>query len=123
MGGSAARGTRYSAGRLRRGTVVWVNLEDAHPPELGKTRPAVIVSNTEQNGVLASVVVVPLSSRAPAIWPLRVAIPATGQLKRSFAITPGIRQVSNARLLRAEGAVPAAVIDQLSEAIDAYLRD
>ncbi len=25
---------------MRRGTVVWINLEDASPPELSKTRPA-----------------------------------------------------------------------------------
>lgn len=123
MGGGATGDTGQAAERVRRGTVIWVNLEDAHPPELGKTRPAVIISNTEQNGALASVIVVPLSSRAPAIWPLRLAIPAIGKLKRSFAITPGIRQVANARLLRAEGVVPAVVMDQLSEALEAYLSD
>lgn len=123
MGRGATGDTTRSADRVRRGTVVWVNLEDAHPPELGKTRPAVILSNTEQNGALGSVVVVPLSSREPAIWPLRCAIPAIGKLKRSFAVTPGVRQVANARLLRAEGVVPAAVMDQLTEALEAYLSD
>lgn len=108
---------------MKRGTVVWVNLEDAHPPEFGKTRPAVLVSNTEQNNVLDSVVVVPLSSRAPAIWPLRFAMPAVGKLARSFAITPGIRQVANRRLMRAEGVVSQQVMDELTAAIDAYLRD
>ncbi len=108
---------------MKRGTVVWVNLEDAHAPEFGKTRPAVVVSNTEQNSLLDSVVVVPLSSRAPAIWPLRLAMPAVGKLKRSFAITPGIRQVANRRLMRAEGVVPQAVMDDLSAALAAYLGD
>ncbi|KAB2647661.1 MAG: type II toxin-antitoxin system PemK/MazF family toxin [Verrucomicrobia bacterium] len=31
---------------MKRGTVVWVNLSDAHPPEMGKLRPAVILSNS-----------------------------------------------------------------------------
>ncbi|MEO7086804.1 MAG: type II toxin-antitoxin system PemK/MazF family toxin [Gemmatimonadaceae bacterium] len=108
---------------MRRGTAVWVNLEDAHPPELGKTRPAVIVSNTEQNSALDSVVVIPLSSRAPAIWPLRLAVSPIGKLARSFAITPGIRQVASRRLMRAEGVVSDVVMDELSEALAAYLGD
>ena len=108
---------------MKRGTVVWVNLEDAHPPERGKTRPAVVVSNTEHNASLPSVVVVPLSSRAPAIWPLRLAIPPIGKLKRSFAVTPGVRQVAQTRLLRSEGLLPTHVLDALSDALEAYLRD
>lgn len=108
---------------MKRGTVVWVNLEDAHPPELGKTRPAVVVSNTEHNASLPSVVVVPLSSRAPAIWPLRFPIPPIGKLKRSFAVTPGVRQVAQTRVLRSEGLLPPHVLNALSDALEAYLRD
>ena len=108
---------------MRRGTVVWVNLEDAHPPELGKTRPAVIVSNSEQNSALDSVVVVPLSSRAPAIWPLRLAVSPIGKLARSFAITPGIRQVANRRLMRVEGVVSEVVMEELAQALAADLGD
>lgn len=108
---------------MKRGTVVWVNLEDAHPPELGKTRPAVLVSNSEQNDVLDSVVVVPLSSRPPAIWPLRIAVPGLGKLKRSFAVTPGIRQVAKRRLMRTEGVVPDELLGDLTSALEAYLRD
>ena len=48
-----------------RGSIHWVNLEDTHPPELGKTRPALVLSNTEQNAVLSTVVVVPISTRPP----------------------------------------------------------
>ncbi len=123
MGRDATGDADQAAKGMRRGTVIWVNLEDARPPELGKTRPAVIVSNTGSNSALATVVVVPLSSRAPAIWPFRVAVPAIGKLKRSFAITPGIRQVANGRLLRTEGVVPQLVMDELTAAIEAYLRD
>ena len=103
--------------------MVWVNLEDAHPPETGKTRPAVVVSNPQQNDALTSVVIVPLSSRAPAIWPLRVEIPTIGTLSRSFAIAPGIRQVAKERLLRVEGILPAVVLARLSEALATYLSD
>jgi mRNA-degrading endonuclease toxin of MazEF toxin-antitoxin module len=108
---------------VKRGTVVWVDLEDATPPELGKTRPAVVVSNTEHNAVLDSMVVIPLSSRAPEIWPLRLALPAVGKLGRSFAVTPGIRQVSRRRLLRDVGVVSPDTMDALLAALNAYLSD
>lgn len=108
---------------MTRGSVHWVNLEDADPPEMGKTRPAVIVSNSEQNAVLDTVVVVPLSTRAPAIWPLRIELPAAGKRKRSFAIVAGIRQVDKRRLLGALGTAPEGFLEDLTRAIVAYLGD
>lgn len=106
---------------MRRGSIVWVNLEDADPPEMGKTRPAVVVSNSEQNGVLGTVVVVPLSSRPPEIWPLRLELGASGKRKRSFAIVPGIRQVAKRRLLDSIGSAPDRFMLELTRALAAYL--
>jgi mRNA-degrading endonuclease toxin of MazEF toxin-antitoxin module len=80
---------------VTRGSIIWVNLEDTHPPEMGKTRPAIVVSNSEQNQVLNTIVVIPLSSRAPAIWPLRVEVPASStNRKKSFAIIPAIHRAA-----------------------------
>ena len=31
---------------MRRGSVWWINLEPVSPPELGKVRPAVVISNS-----------------------------------------------------------------------------
>src|SRR5687767_1470245 len=82
-----------------RGTVFWVNLGDTSPPEFGKLRPGLVVSNTEQNQVLDTVVVIPLSTRPPEIWPLRLRLAPLAKGKMTFAIIPGIRQVSKTRLL------------------------
>ena len=57
---------------MRRGSVYWINLEPSSPPALGKVRPGLVVSNTVQNERLESVVVVPLSTRAP--WIVGVAV-------------------------------------------------
>lgn len=108
---------------MTRGSLVWVNLEDADPPEMGKTRPAVVVSNSEQNAVLGTVVVVPTSSRAPEIWPLRLEVPALGKHGKSYAVVPGIRQIDKRRVVGAIGVVPAAALDRLTDAVSAYLRD
>jgi mRNA-degrading endonuclease toxin of MazEF toxin-antitoxin module len=105
---------------VRRGSIYWINLEPAAPPELGKVRPGVIVSNSVQNERLDSVVVVPLSSRAPEIWPLRLRMEVAG-LKSSFAVVPGIRQVSKGRLHELVAYAPAAAMDHLGEALALYL--
>jgi mRNA-degrading endonuclease toxin of MazEF toxin-antitoxin module len=107
---------------MKRGTVVWVNLADTFPPEMGKTRPGIILSNTDQNGILETVVIVPLSSRAPEIWPLRLRIPL-GTKKPSFAVIPGLRQVSKTRLHEIIGVASEETIESLFEALAAYLSD
>ena len=107
---------------MRRGSVYWINLEPASPPELGKVRPAIIISNSVHNERLESVVVVPLSTRAPEIWPLRLLVEAPG-LKASFAIIPGIRQISKARLHELIGQTATAAMARVNEAVALYLND
>jgi mRNA-degrading endonuclease toxin of MazEF toxin-antitoxin module len=110
---------------MTRGSILWVNLEDADPPEMGKTRPAVIVSNSEQNALLDTVVVVPLSSRPPAIWPLRLELVARSakRIRKSYAVVPGIRQVDKRRLLGGVGRVPDDFLEELTKALATYLGD
>lgn len=107
---------------MRRGSVYWINLEPARPPEMGKVRPAIVVSNSAYNERLESVVVVPLSTRAPEIWPLRLRVAVPGQ-RASFAVIPGIRQVSTARLHEQIGQSSAQVMARVNEAIALYLGD
>ena len=107
---------------MRRGSAYWINLEPAASPELGKVRPGIIVSNTIQNERLDSVVVVPLSSRAPEIWPLRLHV-ELHDLKTSYAVIPGIRQVSKTRLHQLIAQMPAALMARVDEALAIYLGD
>jgi|ERR1700687_4798936 len=107
---------------MRRGSVYWINLEPASPPELGKVRPAIIVSNSVYNERLESVVVVPLSTRAPEIWPLRLRVAIPG-VRAAFAVVPGIRQVSKGRLHELIGQSSAQVMARVTEAVALYLGD
>jgi mRNA interferase MazF len=107
---------------MKRGTICWVNLEPVSPPELGKTRPAVVISNSDQNLVLHSVVVVPLSSQVPEIWPLRLRLEVPGG-KESFAVVPGIRQISKMRIQDVIGMAQSSDLGRLDEAIALYLSD
>jgi mRNA-degrading endonuclease toxin of MazEF toxin-antitoxin module len=106
---------------MKRGTVVWVDLSDTTPPEMGKVRPGIVVSGTAHNEVLNTVVVVPTSSIAPEIWPLRVAVGGFGG-KDSYAVIPGIRQVRKGRLRGALGELSHEKLTLLDECLEAYLR-
>lgn len=105
---------------MKRGDIYWVNFEPSSPPEFGKIRPALIISNSEQNTLLPTVVVLPLSSKPPEIWPLRVKV-SFGGSRRSFAVIPGIRQVNKARLVRPIGPSREKDLKSVSEAVSLYL--
>jgi len=106
---------------MKRGTVIWVDLSDASPPELGKVRPAIVVSNAAQNAILDTVVVVPTSSLAPEILPLRLAVGRFAG-KESYAIVPGIRQVRKGRLRTSLGFLTPAKLANLDQCLQAYLQ-
>jgi mRNA interferase MazF len=54
---------------MTRGSVWWVEFDPSIGSEIHKTRPAVIVSNDKANQYLARVVVVPLTSNVPRLYP------------------------------------------------------
>jgi|SRR5208283_5580469 len=105
---------------MKRGAVVWVDLSDTAPPEMGKVRPGIIVSGTAHNEVLSTVVVVPTSSIAPEIWPLRLAL-GTFAGKECYAVIPGVRQVRKGRLRGAIGHLSHEQLESLDDCLEAYL--
>ncbi len=107
---------------MKRGTILWINLEDARPPELGKTRPGIVISNSEQNAHLETVVAIPFSTQAPEVWPLRLKFDLANQ-KTSYAVLPGIRQIKKTRLLDVIQMAPAEFMNTLDRALLAYLTD
>ena len=107
---------------MRRGAVYWINLGVTSAPEFGKTRPGLVVSNSAQNEILESVVVVPLSTNPGEIWPLRLRLDGPTE-KASFAVMPGIRQVSKTRFLGFIAFAPPGFMQRLDEALSLYLSD
>lgn len=106
-----------------RGTVIWVDLTDASPPEMGKKRPAVVVSNSVQNVSLDSIVAVPISSRAPEILPLRLKMHIRSLGAPAYAIVPGIRQLKKSRILSTIEMLKETDLARLDDSIRAYLSD
>lgn len=82
---------------IERGEVFWVTLDPVQGSEMAKTRPCVVVSQTELNAVRRTVVIVPLTStNSPASWPLLIELPTFTQKTR--ARIEQIRVVDKRRL-------------------------
>lgn len=107
---------------MKRGSLYWINLEPTQLPEFGKVRPCLIISNSEHNIRLPTVVVLPLSTQAPEIWPLRLKLKMP-QGKDSFVVIPGIRQVNKTRLQDYIGLIPSGTLEKVEEAVRVYLED
>jgi mRNA interferase MazF len=107
---------------MKRGGIHWVNLGPSQPPEFGNTRPGLVDSNSVQNDVLNSVVVIPLSTSPGEIWPLRLQVPGFPG-SESFAVLPGLRQVAKQRLVEFIMVAPADWMRRLDEALALYLAD
>ena len=107
---------------MKRGSLYWINLEPSIPPEFGKVRPGLIISNSEQNILLPTVIIIPISSQSPEIWPLRLGF-KMAKNKESFLVLPGIRQVNKTRLHEMVGLAPESLMQRLDDALLAYLND
>jgi len=118
----AERGRRpwpASSSRPRRGEVWLVSFGAARAGELGKNRPAVIISVDQLSAAPAEelVVVVPLSSscRPSSVGPEVAAV--NGIHRPSGAMCRGIRAVARARLLRRLGALSPATLAEVEQAL------
>ena len=70
---------------MRRGEIWWVEFDPAVGSEVGKTRPAVIVSNNAANRNLARVVVVPITSNTGRQYPGEALLDVGGKPGKAMA--------------------------------------
>ncbi len=85
---------------LSRGDIYLVNFNPAKGGEVGKLRPAIVMSSKEENSMLNTVIVVPLSTVIETdALPYRVAISQRDKLKqKSDACIYEIRALSKTRV-------------------------
>ncbi len=99
---------------LYRGDIVLVDFNPAKGGEIGKYRPAIIISNNDDNEILDTIIVIPLSSivEANAI-PYRYPITQRDKLnKNSDACIYEIRALSKTRV---KEKLSAVTINELRE--------
>ena len=104
---------------LKRGDVVWVNLDPTVGAEIRKRRPCVIVSLSVLNDQRLTVVVVPLSGSSTPRPPLVVAVPSAGA--ESNARIDQIRAVDKSRVVGAIGKLSSADMEAVAQGLRTVL--
>lgn len=113
---------------MRRGDVVWVDLDPVRGSEADKRRPAVVVSNDGANRMAQSVdrgvvTVVPVTSQTGKAYPFQVLLPAgsCGLPRASKAQAEQIRSVAVQRIGKVAGRLASAALTDLDEAMRLHL--
>ncbi|NCD12160.1 MAG: type II toxin-antitoxin system PemK/MazF family toxin [Epsilonproteobacteria bacterium] len=100
---------------LNRGDIVIVNLYPKKGDEVGKIRPAVIISGDDENAILDTVILMPLSTdRIDNMTPYRMRIVAREGLKEdSDILINQIRALSKARIKEKIAKITSAEYDAI----------
>jgi mRNA interferase MazF len=113
--------TSMSMKTMFRGQVWLYNADPSIGDEIGKTRPAVIVSNNEL-GVLRLKVIAPITgwneAFSSAAWMVKIEPNSeNGLSKRSSVDTFQVRSVSQQRLIKQVGTLSDEIMDEVSKAL------
>ncbi len=113
---------------MRRGDVVWVDLDPSRGREADKLRPAVVVSNDGANRTAGSlgrgvVTVVPVTGNINRVYPFQILLPrgSCGLGRDSKAQAEQIRSVDVTRIGDVAGHLPASLVDGIDAAIRLHL--
>ncbi len=104
---------------LTRGDICLVNFNPAKGREVGKLRPAIVMSSKEENSMLDTVIVIPLSTVIEAdALPYRVAISQRDKLEqKSDACIYEIRALSKIRVKEKLSALSSEEIVMIQKAL------
>ena len=101
---------------MKRGDVFWARLDPTIGSELQKTRPVIVLSINPLNKARKTVVVIPLSTSAPAIEFLNVALKGG-----SVARCEHIRSIDKARIADKIGSISDTDMEKIEEGISRIL--
>lgn len=110
-------------GGIKRGSVWLVSLEPIVGREIGKTRPAMVISNDINNEYAETVTVIPITSSVSKIYPFEVLLSkGTADLSKDSKIKCNqIRTVDKERLIKQMGSVSKETIDEIEKALLIHL--
>lgn len=107
---------------IHRGTIYWVQLDPTVGSEIKKTRPALIVSNDQNNQVSSLITVVPITSKATMFGPFEVKLESgDGGLKKPGKLKANqVRTIDKQRLV--DGPLGPTLNDELMEQVNQALK-
>lgn len=108
---------------IKRGDIYWVKLDPVEGSEIGKIRPAVVISNDINNELADTITIVPITSSVGKVYPFEVLIrKGTANLAEDSKVKANqIRTVDKRRLKNLIGTVPADVLEQIGNAVKIHL--
>jgi len=108
---------------IKRGDIYWVNLDPIEGSEIGKTRPAVVISNNINNELADTVTILPVTSSAGKIYPFEVFIPRgmTNMPGDSKSKANQIRTVDKKRIKSLIGTLPDTILKEIERAVKIHL--
>jgi len=85
---------------LNRGDIVGINLNPKKGDEIGKIRPCIIISNDDENNILDTIIVIPLSTQLiDDMLPYRLRLAKRDKLEKdSDVLINHIRTISKKRV-------------------------
>lgn len=109
----------------KRGHIWFVSLEPVIGHEIGKRRPAVIISNDKNNLFADTVTVIPITSKTEKIYPFEVLLPKeeTGLSKDSKMKCNQIRTIDKKRLVNFVGTLSTERVKEVKQALLIHLGD
>ena len=107
---------------IRRGEIYWVQLDPTIGSEIKKTRPAMIVSNNQNNEASNLITIVPITSNTRLYGPFEVKLEnGDGGLKKPGKLTANqIRTIDKRRLVG--GPLGPALSDELVNQVNHALK-
>lgn len=108
---------------INRGAICLVKLDPVEGSEIGKTRPAVIVSNDINNEYADTVTIVPVTTSIEKIYPFEVMLRknVSGLKEDSKVKANQIRTIDKKRIKKVVGRISEKLMDQIEEAIKIHL--
>jgi mRNA interferase MazF len=107
----------------KKGEVYFVSLEPTIGAEIGKSRPALVISNDTNNEFADTVTVLPIAFGITKIYPFEVLLTKrnSGLLEDSKIKCNQIRTIDKRRLIRRIGQLDAAPLKEVEKAILIHL--
>jgi mRNA interferase MazF len=107
----------------RRTEIRLVSLEPVIGSEIGKTRPALVISNDKNNEFASTITLIPISTTLSKVYPFEVRISNkdSGLLKDSKIKCNQIRTVDKTRLQKKIGEVQNNYMEKVEKALLVHL--
>lgn len=107
----------------KRGDIWLVSLEPVLGHEIGKTRPALIISNDQNNQYSGTLTVLPITSKTKEVYPFETLIAKcqTGLSTDSKVKCNQIRTVSKQRLVRFLGNLSSETMKKVEDSLLIHL--